>query len=78
MEFGIFLVDTVVGQVLEFSVLRILRQVVINFSGKPSQSFLINVDSERVDACDTDVDSQIELKSVNKQRVVNVMADDQR
>jgi hypothetical protein len=77
LEFSIFFVDTVIGQMLEFSTLRIFGQVIIDLSCKPSQAFLININPQRVNAGYGHVDSQIEFEPVNEQRVVNVMADNE-
>ena len=43
---------------------------------EPSQSILVNVDTQRIDAVDDHVDTQVILKSVNQVRLVKVLLDD--
>jgi hypothetical protein len=77
LEFGVFFVDTVIGQMLKFSTLRIFGQVIIDLSCKPGQAFLIHINPQGVNAGYGHVDSQIEFESVDEQRVVNVMTDNE-
>lgn len=69
------LVDGIVGEMhvptlLGLSVLMLI--IVILASCEPSQTFIIDVDPQRVEGGDCYINSQIELVSINQQRLVQV------
>jgi len=69
------LVDGIVGEMhvptlLGLSVLMLI--IVILTSCEPSQTFIIDVDPQRVEGSDCNINSQIELVSINQQRLVQV------
>ncbi len=78
LKFGVFFVDTVIGQMLEFSTFGIFGQVIIDLSCKPGQTLLIHINPQGVNAGYGHVDSQIKFEPVDEQRVVNIMADNKR
>lgn len=43
--------------------------------GESCQSLLVDIDFQRVEASDCDIDSQVELQPVDQKRVGNVLAD---
>ena len=63
----VLLVDGVVGQVGEFGVLR--EGGFESLRGKPDQAFVVYVDSPRVHRSDADVDSKVELESIDEEWV---------
>ena len=67
-----FLVDGVIGQV-RVDVLQIL--CVILLGGKPHQSFLINVYSQRIDRCNGDIDPQVPFVPVYQEWILDVLLD---
>lgn len=73
----IFFVDAVICEMLIFPVLRVFWQVIVNLSRKTSKTLLVNVNPQRVNPCDCHVNSEIELKPINEQRVIYVMTHNQ-
>lgn len=67
-----FLVDAVVGQV-EVHVLEITLGVIIGLRRESDQTLIINVDSERLDAGEKDVDAQVKLVVVYEEGVRDVL-----
>jgi len=68
------LVDRVVGQVYELIALRVAGSVLLG--GEPGETFFENVDAQRVDGRHANVDAEVELVSVDQQRVHDVARDD--
>ena len=82
----VFLVDTIVGQVDEV-VAQLGRVVGVLVRGKPDQllstmhlsfilpdkAFLVEVDLDRVNSGEKNVESKVEFTSIDQQRVVNVL-----
>lgn len=72
---GAVFVDRVVGQVHE-EVLHIPRgRLLVGLRREASQSFLVDVDSQRVDTVDKHVDPQVVLQVVHQVRRVQVVLD---
>lgn len=72
----VFLVDRVVGQM---HVLVILVDFLrVSLRCKSRQTFLIDVDFKRLITCDDDIDTQVELVSIDEQWICNVLRDDTR
>lgn len=76
----ILLVDAVVGQVHELvfsSACSPLNytSLVVFARGKSSKTFFEDVDSERINASDCDVDSQVKLISIDQKGIGDVLAD---
>ena len=67
-------VDGVVSEVHVF--ILFVDLLCVSFRSKAGQPFLMNVHSQRLIACNTDVDTQVKLMSIYQQRVSNVLADD--
>ena len=65
------LVDTVVGQVDEV-VPNLCRIIAILGCGKPYQAFFINKDLDRVNTGQEDVETQVKLQTIDKERIVNI------
>ena len=78
LKFGVFFVDTVIGQMLKLPTFRIFGQVIIDFSRESGQAFFIDINPEGVNAGYGHVDSQVEFESVDEQRAVDVMTDNER
>lgn len=63
---SILLIDTVIGQVLIPLVFAIVGRRVVLFSRESSETFVVYVDSQRVDADDGHVYAQVELQPVDE------------
>ena len=73
MESGVLLVDTVVGKMHEFAfVCGAVRPLQVLNGGKPSESFFIDVNAERVYTSYHHVDPHIKFVSVKQKRVGDV------
>ena len=48
----------------------------VGAGSKSSQAFIINVNSQRIDARDQHINSQVELVLIDEQRVADIAADD--
>lgn len=77
-EIGVFLIDAVVGEVLEPFVLAVVGAGVIFLRSKSGQPFLIDIDPQGVDSCDRNIDSQVELQPIDEEWVFDVVAHDHR
>lgn len=73
------LVDGVVGQVTKAPRLRVhvicrvcLRLLVLG-SSEPSQSFLVDVDTQGLNAGESHVDAEVKLEAVDEERPVDVV-----
>jgi hypothetical protein len=70
---GVGLVDGVVGQ-MHVEVIQVaLGRQLVGLSRKPHQSFVVEVYSERVSASNEHIDAQIELQSLEEQRVRHIL-----
>jgi hypothetical protein len=65
-----FLVYAVIGQLIEYIGLRVLRGVLL--ACKPHEAFLINIDSQRLVGRHKDVYSQIKFMAIDQQRVGDI------
>ena len=67
----VFFVDGVVGEV---SIFRVFSRfwVVVRLACKTRQSLVVHIYAERLETCHQNIHSQVELQTVEKQRVVNV------
>ena len=74
---GVGLVDAVVGQVHE-TVAEVVYVVVVLDRGEPDQSVRVDVDLQRVEARDEDVEAQIELGAADQLRPGQVLLHDDR
>ena len=72
-EFRILLVYTVVSQVLKTLTLQVVGVLFIGFSCKPGKAFLVDVNPERIDSSEGDVDSKVELEAVDEEWVRDVV-----
>lgn len=70
---GTKLIDAGVG---EMRVRVIQRREAVLLSGKSHQAFLMNINSERMEALHTHVDPQVELVAGDQQRITDVPLDD--
>lgn len=77
-KLGVLLVYAVVCQMLETFVFTVGCTLVVYLGCEPAQSFLINKYSERVNSSDGHVNSEVELEAVDQERIVDVVADNQR
>jgi len=71
-EILIKLIDRVIGQMLEDW--RLSR--IVLFCCKSGKSFVVDVDSKRVEGGDDNVDSEIKFKAVEQKRIDDVVGDD--
>jgi hypothetical protein len=72
-EFGIFFVDGVVGEmdILFAQIVAVGRHV--RLSCKPGQSLLVDVEAQGTDSAQQDIDSEVELESLNEEWTRNVL-----
>jgi len=75
-KIDILFVDRKVCQVHKFlNLSEALLGVYLIFAGsKPSQAFLIDVKAQWINACDGDVDAEVEFKPIKQQGVLDVLA----
>lgn len=66
----ILLVDRVVGQMHVFVLL--VDFLSVGFWGEPGETFLKYIDTQGLVACDTDINSKIELVTVNQERIGDI------
>jgi hypothetical protein len=66
----------ILPDLLPGAVLRVWGGRLVSFTGKARQTLIIHIDPPRVKASDQDIYSEVELESINKKRVGNVLADD--
>lgn len=72
-ELFIFLIDRVICQV---HVLIVFVDFLgVSLRGKASKTFLVDIDTQGLVTCDTYIDAQVKLVSVNKEGVRNILAD---
>jgi hypothetical protein len=70
-ELLILLVDGVVGQMHVF--VLFVDFLSVSFWGEPGETFLKHIDTQGLVACDTDIDSKIELMTVNQERIGDIL-----
>ena len=69
-------IDAVVCQVGKYILFDIVS--VVRLACKSNKAFIINIDLQRIKACNQDIESHVELQTIYQKRVINVSADDQR
>ena len=73
--FRVIFVQRIISEVNVAAVQVFIGGLAIFFSRESSQSFVIDVQSQRVSASQEHVDSQIELQLVDKERIFDVILD---
>ena len=61
---------------LEFLILAVSCRLIISLGGETSQSLLIDVEPNWVDPSDGHIDTEVKLKSVDEEGVVDIVAYD--
>lgn len=67
-----FFVNSVIGKVHAQVVEVAASWTLVLLCGKPGQALFVNETAQRVDSCDQNIDSQIELQAINEIRLVQV------
>jgi hypothetical protein len=66
------LIDTEIGK-MHVSLFDILNFGIVLMSGKPGESFVEHVNSQRIVTGDKNINSQIILEPIDEMRVMNVL-----
>jgi hypothetical protein len=72
-ELFIFLIDRIIGQMHVF--VLFVNLLSVSFRSKSSQSFLKDIDTERLVTSDTNINTKIEFMAVNQKRIGDIFGD---
>lgn len=75
MEVRVELIKTVVSQVNIFLLHQVATlTLIVLLCCKAGQSILVDIDTQRIDRCEGNIDSEIELVTIDQERLAHVLA----